>query len=182
MHLKSILVAVILSAAGPLARGQEAIPPRPSPLAVVACKYKDSYLKITYSQPHKRGREVFGKLVPWGEVWRTGANEATELTVTRDVFVNHQLLPTGTYSLFTIPNDTSWTVIVNKDVGLWGSYNYNPAMDVFRFDVPVRAVEGATVYEPFTIHIEQRNNKADVVFFWDKAKIMFPVDFIEPKP
>lgn len=182
MRLKSSLasLAVVISTA--VAYGQEAVAYRPSPLTIAACRYKDTYLKLTYSQPHKRGREIFGKLVPWGEVWRTGANEATELTITRDVFVNNQLLPAGTYSLFTIPNPTSWTIIINKDVGLWGAYNYNPLMDVFRFDVPAHAIEGPAVYEPFTIQIEQRNNKADVLFLWDKTKISFPIDFIEPKP
>jgi hypothetical protein len=63
------------------------IPSRPSPTAITSARYKDSYIKITYCQPRKRGREIFGKLVPYGEVWRTGANEATEITLTRDVFV-----------------------------------------------------------------------------------------------
>src|SRR5688572_32176288 len=72
---------------------QDALPTRPSPTAIVSARYKDTYVKITYCQPRKRGREVFGKLVPFGEVWRTGANEATEITLTRDLFVNGTLLP-----------------------------------------------------------------------------------------
>jgi hypothetical protein len=66
---------------------QEAIKPRPSPLAISSARYKDTYLKITYSQPHKKERVIFGKLVPYGEVWRTGANEATEITITRDILI-----------------------------------------------------------------------------------------------
>jgi len=161
---------------------QEAVPPRPSPLAVSSCKYKDSYLKIIYSQPHKRGREIFGKLVPFGQVWRFGANEATEFTITREVFINSQFLPAGTYSVFAIPNKEKWTIIFSKDVGLWGAYNYNPANDVIRVDVTPRGLEGDLVYEPFTIAIDQKNNKADVVVTWDKTTLSFAVDFIEPKP
>src|SRR5688500_16796609 len=81
--------------------GQVALTPRPSPLATINMRFKDAYIKIVYSQPHKNGREIFGKLVPYGEVWSTGANEATEITLTRDMLINNQLLKAGTYSLFT---------------------------------------------------------------------------------
>lgn len=161
---------------------QEAIPARPSPLAVVSCKYKDTYLKIVYNQPHKRGREVFGTLVPFGQVWRLGANEATELTITREVFINSQFLPAGTYSMFAIPEKDKWTIIINSDLGQWGSYNYNPAKDVLRVDVATNVLPGELVYEPFTIAIDQKNNKADIVLTWDKTTVSFGVDFIEPKP
>ncbi|MCU0398742.1 MAG: DUF2911 domain-containing protein, partial [Cyclobacteriaceae bacterium] len=77
---------------------QQAVKPRLSPLAIISAKYKDTYLKITYGQPHKRGREVFGNLVPFNEVWRTGANEATEITLTREVYLAGNLLQAGTYS------------------------------------------------------------------------------------
>src|SRR5690349_22400199 len=108
---------------------QDVPPARPSPTAIVSSRYKDTYVKITYCQPRKRGREIFGKLVPFGEVWRTGANEATEITLTKDLFVKGTLLPAGTYSVFTIPGKEFWTIIFNKDLGLWGSYNYNIKSD-----------------------------------------------------
>jgi hypothetical protein len=159
---------------------QEAIKPRPSPLAIASARYKDTYLKITYSQPHKRERVIFGKLVPYGEVWRTGANEATELTVTRDVIINNLPLKAGTYSLFTIPERDSWTIIINSDLGLWGSYNYNSKMDVIRFTVPVQLMQGA-VYEPFTIILDQKNDKAEIILAWDTVQVRIPVQFNEPK-
>ncbi len=177
-HLLLFLLIVVAQAAF----AQEAIPPRPSPLAVVSCKYKDTYLKIVYSQPHKRGREVFGNLVPFGQVWRLGANEATELTITREVFVNGQFLPAGSYALFAIPEKDKWTIIFNSELGQWGSYNYNQAKDVLRMDVKTSTLPGELVYEPFTIVIDQKNNKADIVFTWDKTTVSFGVDFIEPKP
>ncbi|HEY3385775.1 MAG TPA: DUF2911 domain-containing protein, partial [Saprospiraceae bacterium] len=147
----------------------------------VSARYKDSYLKITYCQPKKRGREIFGKLVPYGQVWRTGANEATEITLTRDIFVQDTLLSAGTYSLFTIPEKSFWTIIINKDLGQWGSYNYNPKMDVMRLKVPIYNT-GNEFYEAFTIQIDQRNNVADLLLLWDKTKIKLPLQFIEPKP
>jgi hypothetical protein len=159
---------------------QEQIPPRPSPLSIVTARYKDSYLKIVYSQPHKRGREIFGALVPFNLVWRTGANEATEMTSTRDLFIAGTLIPAGTYSLFSIPDKEKWTIILNKEIGLWGSYNYNPNADLLRFDVPVQPLTNV-VYEPFTLVIEQKNNKATMSIMWDKTKVSFPIDFIEPK-
>lgn len=160
---------------------QVAAQPRPSPLAVTTARYKDTYLKVVYSQPHKRGREIFGKTVPFGQVWRTGANEATELTVTRDITINGQPLKAGTYSVYTIPYPETWTIIINADVGMWGSYNYNAKQDVVRFDVPVQKLTGA-VYEAFTIMIEQRTDTAFILLLWDTTKVSFPVQFSEPRP
>jgi len=159
---------------------QEAIQPRPSPVAIVSAHYKDTYLKITYSQPHKRERIIFGTLVPYGQVWRTGANEATEITVTKDILINHQPLKAGSYSLFTIPDKDSWTIILNSELGLWGSYNYNSKLDVLRFDAPVQLMQGA-VYEPFTIMVDQKNDKAEIVLAWDTVQVRIPIQFNEPK-
>jgi hypothetical protein len=158
---------------------QEATLPRPSPTAVASIKYKDTYVKITYCQPRKRGRTIFGGLVPYGEVWRTGANEATEITFTKDVFINSTLLAAGTYSIFTIPEKDLWTVIFNKELGLWGSYNYNDKLDVLRINVPAQATNAVT--ESFTIQFEQRNNMAELLLIWDKTRISIPIQFIEPK-
>ena len=95
---KFLLCAVLFFCLATDILAQEAVGPRPSPLAIAAVRYKDEYIKITYSQPQKRGREIFGKLVPFDEVWRTGANEATELTTTKNIQINGTLLKAGTYS------------------------------------------------------------------------------------
>jgi hypothetical protein len=155
---------------------QQATGPRPSPLAITAIRYKDAYLKITYSQPQKRGREIFGKLVPYSEVWRTGANEATEITTTKNIQLNGTLLKAGTYSLFTIPQKDKWTIIINSEVGLWGAYNYNSKLDVMRFDVPVIPTD--EVYESFTIQLDHRNEVADLLLYWDKTKVSMSIKFI----
>ena len=153
---------------------------RVSPLSVASSRYKDTYIKVVYSQPQKKGRQIFGKLVPYNEVWRTGANEATELTVTTDITFGGNELKAGTYSIFTIPKEKVWTIVVNADLGLWGSYNYNPKRDVIRFDVPIEETED--VAEAFTVNIDPNNNRANLILQWDKTKVSVPILYPEPKP
>ncbi len=176
---QSVLLTVIFST---YAFSQETAKPRLSPLALATAHYKDTYLKIVYSQPQKHAREVFGKLVPYDQVWRTGANEATEVTLTKEILINGTTLKAGTYSLFTIPGREKWTVIINSDLGLWGSYNYNSKADVLRFDVPAKLIADNVVYDSFTIRIDQKTDTAEVFLLWDKTQIDFPIQFIEPKP
>lgn len=160
---------------------QEAVKPRPSPLAIASSRYKDNYVKLIYSQPQKRGRDIFGKLVPYGEVWRTGANEATEITFTKDLLVNTTIVKAGTYSLFTIPDKDNWTIILNNELGLWGSYNYNSKLDLLRFQVPVQLLNDV-VFESFTITFDQKGDKAEILFMWDTVKVSFLIQYIEIKP
>jgi hypothetical protein len=129
-----------------------------------------------YGQPMKNGRDIFGGLVPYGQVWRTGANEATEMTATKDFYINGTLLKAGTYSIFTIPEKIKWTIIISKDVGLWGSYNYNEKLDVMRFETPV-VDTGEESYESFTIQFDQKNDKADLKMMWDHTQIVIPIRF-----
>lgn len=172
-QLYFVIITLFISAH---AEAQE-VKTRPSPLSIASSRYKDTYIKITYSQPRKNGREIFGKLVPFDKVWRTGANEATEITCTKDVLINGIILKAGTYTLFTIPNQIKWTIIINSDVGLWGAYNYNAKKDIFRFDVPVETIE-STLYEAFTIQLDQKNDVADLLIRWDKTKVSIPIKFI----
>ena len=156
---------------------QEAVQPRPSPTAIVTVKYEDTYVKITYSQPHKRDREIFGELVPYGEVWRTGANEATEITITEDIEMAGNRVDAGTYSLFTIPGKDEWTVILNSELGQWGSYNYNEDSDVMRFTVPAKQTD--TPWEAFTIAFDQNNANAEMKLMWDRTLVSIPIKFLE---
>jgi hypothetical protein len=174
--MKTVTTFILLVSLLTPALCQEVFKARPSPLAIASIRYKDAYIKITYSQPSKRDREIFGKLVPYGQVWRTGANEATEITITRDMIVNNQAFKAGTYSIFTIPGQTEWTIIINNDLGLWGSYNYNEKADLMRFTVPV--AENSSFYEAFTISFDHRNEMADLLMMWEKVKITIPLKFI----
>lgn len=160
---------------------QQAVNPPQSPMAVATMRYHDVYVKVVYSRPLKRGRQIFGSLVPYGAVWQLGANEATEITLTRDLIVNGFNLNAGTYSMFAIPEPDHWTVIFNADLGMWGSYNYNPAMDVTRVVVPVKDIPDA-VYEPFTMKFDQHNDKADLLILWDRTSVRIPFEFITSHP
>jgi len=157
---------------------QEEIKPRPSPTAIVTMKFEDTYIKVTYSQPHKRGRAIFGDLVPYGEIWRTGANEATEITLTGKVLFGKDTLKAGTYSIFSIPNENEWTIILNGNLGQWGAYNYVEKADVLRMTVPTQKIK-EVVYEPFTITFEQQNEKGKLVMMWDTTKVEIPITFLD---
>ena len=164
---------------------QDALKPRPSPMYVATVKYQDdekdkiTYVKVTYCRPHKNGREIFGDdekaLVKYGEVWRTGANEATEITFTKDIKVGGKKLKAGTYTIFTIPNKDKWTVIFNSELGQWGAYSYDAKKDILHIDAKVEKTE--EVYEPFTIEFELNDNIANMVFLWDTTKASFPLEF-----
>lgn len=176
MIFRSILLLLLLLP-NCVASAQEVLKLRPSPLAIASVRYQDNYLKVTYSQPQKKNRKIFGELVPYGKVWRTGANEATELTTTQDIQIGGILLRAGTYSLFTVPDKDKWTIIINGDVGLWGAYNYNATKDIWRFDVP--AQKNDKVYDAFTINIESRNEMAELLMMWDDVKVSVPIIFFK---
>jgi hypothetical protein len=177
VKVKLIFIIIISLALFENALGQEAVKPRLSPLEVVTVKYENTYVKIVYGRPHKKGRVIFGELVPYGEVWRTGANEATEITLTKDVEINGQILPAGTYTLFTIPNKDKWQVIFNSDLGQWGAYNYNPDNNVLVIDADVSKTD--TVYEAFTIEFQLEDDKAKVIMMWEETKASFTMKFLD---
>ncbi|TDN84316.1 hypothetical protein DET49_11927 [Salegentibacter sp. 24] len=98
----------------------------------------EEVMRVIYSRPQKRDREIFGKLVPYGEVWRTGANEATEITFYKDMQISGKTIEEGTYTLYTIPKENEWTIILNNSTHSWGAYEYSEKEDYVRIDVPVR--------------------------------------------
>jgi len=168
-------VLFIISGLYEKASAQDALKPRPSPMYMTTMKFDETYVKITYGRPHKKGREIFGGLVPYGQVWRTGANEATEMTSTGDIHLNGNLLQKGTYSIFTIPEKNKWTIIINSALGQWGAYEYDQNKDILRFDVPVEILD--ITYEPFTIEFNQDNSNFTLDMLWDQVKISIPVSF-----
>jgi hypothetical protein len=165
------LVAVMLGVQNQLF-AQEAVKPRPSPLAVTTMSKGDAYVKVVYSQPHKRDRKVFGgDLVPYDKVWRLGANEATEITLTEDMMFGDEKLEAGTYSMYAIPGKKEWTIIFNEALGQWGAYNYDEEKDVARISVPVEKAE--TTYEPFTIKFSE--DQSQMMMMWDDTMVSIPV-------
>jgi len=150
---------------------------RKSPIAIAATKHQDTYVKVVYGQPYKRGRDIFGGLVPYGEVWRTGANEATEITFTQPVSFAGKTVESGTYSLFTIPNEEQWTIILNDELGQWGAFEYDKERDVLRVDVSAKGQKKAQ--EAFTISFPEEVNgdKTTMTMVWDRTKVEIPIGF-----
>jgi len=123
-------------------------------------------IKVVYSRPQKKGREVFGGMVKYGEVWRLGANEATEIKIYQDIEVGGQSLKKGRYAMFAIPGEKEWTIIFNTDLDEWGHYSYNEANDVLRVKATVSKNEN--VVEAMTIQFEDlKNGKAVMRVAWD---------------
>lgn len=108
---------------------------RPSPLASDSTKIGSALVKITYSSPGVKKRKIWGNLVPYDRIWRTGANQATYLSTTSPLLIEGNTLPEGNYSIFTIPGNTEWTIIFNKDWDQWGAYNYDVSKDAIRINV-----------------------------------------------
>jgi hypothetical protein len=133
-------------------------------------------ISIDYSRPSARGRKIFGALVPYGQVWRTGANAATKITFGTDVKVGGTAVPAGSYALFTIPGEAEWTVILSKVVDdQWGSYAYNPKDDQAR--VKVKPVAMADPMETMTIGLQDIHaGKANLVIAWEKTKVPVEID------
>ncbi len=131
-------------------------------------------VRVTYSRPKKNGREIFGKLIPYGKVWRTGANEAAEIKFYEDIDFGGKNVKAGTYSLFTIPGEKEWTIILNTDLDYWGAYSYKDANDILRLTAPATALNAAV--ENFTIQFESKGeNQGAMKLAWDKTMIEVPL-------
>jgi hypothetical protein len=151
-----------------------------SPEEEVVFKQGDLSIKVFYNRPSKKGRKIFGGLVPYDQVWRTGANEATTFETNEDIQIKGQTLKAGKYSLWTIPGETSWTVIFNSKHGQWGinskgEANRDPELDVLRVDV--QAVSQEQEFEQFTIAFEKTGEDAEMVLIWDKTLVSVPFTF-----
>jgi len=140
-----------------------------SPQATATGKIGAANVKIVYCQPSARGRKIMGGLVPYGEVWRTGANEATTIEIDKPVKIEGKDLAAGKYSLFTIPGENEWTIIINKDAKQWGAYKYKQEDDVLR--VTVKPTKAATPVETFNIAV----GKDDVQLKWENTAVAFKV-------
>jgi len=142
---------------------------RPSPAASATCDLGGGKtIKTDYSSPRMKGRKIFGELVPYGKVWRTGANEATTFVTSSDVTVGGKDVPAGSYTLFTIPNEDKWTVIINKKTGEWGiPYKYE-SDELARVDMEVSKLPSPL--EDFTISYEKSGNGCTMHIDWDTTR------------
>lgn len=149
----------------------KAVEARPSPMAVATMKKGDAYVKVVYNQPHLRGRKMIGEKEAYGKVWRLGANEATEITLTKDMTIGGKKLKAGTYSMFAIPEEDKWTIIFNSGLGQWGAYSYDESKDVNRVEVPVEKAE--KTFEAFTIWFDADGSAMNMA--WGDTKVSLPL-------
>lgn len=148
-----------------------------SPEDTVVLEQGDLTLTVYYNQPSKKGRDIFGDLIPYGEVWRTGANEATTFETTKDLTIGGKKLPAGKYTLWTIPGETEWSVIFNKEMYGWGvsfdgKASRKPEADALEVKVPVEMQSSPT--EMFTITLEGAGG-VDMILAWDDVKVRVPI-------
>jgi hypothetical protein len=164
---------------------------RPSPVGIAKINLGDTYVKITYGRPYMRGRAIFGTpvpgetyLVPFGAVWRTGANEATEITTTGPLLVGGHRLQAGTYSIFTVPGADRWEIRFNPELGLdgmnrqdptTGEFNeaYDETADILRVEAASHAIEDEV--DQFTIELRPTPSGADLVLSWERTEVRVPV-------
>lgn len=143
-----------------------------SPEAVAEFDQNGFTVKVDYCRPYKKGRPIFGGLVPYGQVWRTGANEATIIRLNQNATIAGQPLKAGDYSLWTIPSQQGWIIIINGETGQWGT-NYDQKRDVLRVPVSIRTHSPAA--EQFTINFVPQTNGADMLLTWDQTEAVVPV-------
>ncbi len=148
-----------------------------SPGADVTYSDKDLSVHVFYNRPSKKGRQIFGGLVPYGKVWRTGANEATVFETNKDLIIDNKTLKAGKYSLWALPNEQTWTIIFNSEHGQWGinfngEANRSAENDVLTVDAPVLIQDKE--FEQFTISVEKAGEEAELIFIWDKTLVSVP--------
>ena len=148
------------------------------PQKIVSFQVEDLKLKVFYNRPSKRNRVIFGALVPYDLVWRTGANEATTFETNKPLKIGSKRLEPGKYTLWTIPNDTAWTVIFNSKMYPWGVDETmqpmrNPDFDVIKYKAPVKKID--KIVEQFTIAFDNSTDNLILTMAWDQTKIEVPL-------
>ncbi len=131
--------------------------------------------RVIFSRPQKNGRTIFGDLLTYGQVWRLGANEATEIEFFRPVRMGNTKIKKGRYTLYCIPNQDKWTLILNKENDTWGSFKYDETKDIVRIDAPVQ--KQTDVLESFVMVFEKAASGASLIIGWDDVRVSFPIYF-----
>ncbi|MGB5981374.1 MAG: DUF2911 domain-containing protein [Nonlabens sp.] len=149
-----------------------------SPLDVVMARDDDNtaVARIIYSRPSKRDREIFGSLVPYGEVWRTGANEATEIAFYKDMIVAGQKIQAGTYSIYTIPQEDNWTFILNSQTTQWGT-QYDESKNIL--EAQINTMPSPTIIEAFSVNFTTLNDEIVLFMGWDETIAQVPIKIAE---
>ncbi len=185
--MKKVLFAALLLVSVQFANAQSWIPVDKSPLDQIyfpvdypSLKIRNPRevlrMRIIYSRPFKNNRELFGSdIVPYGKIWRLGANEATEIEFFTPAVVGGKKVPKGRYTLYAIPEEKAWTFVINNETDIWGAFKYDQAKDVARVSVPVK--ELTEPMESLTINFEKTKTGVNLVAGWDKKSASLPVTF-----
>ena len=172
--LKKIVFCGIAALTLFAADAQQLRTPAPSPTQTIKQDFGISNIELTYSRPSKKGRTIFGDLVPYGKVWRTGANAATKIKFADDVKVGGMDVKAGEYVIYTVPNQGEWEVIINKGISNWGTDGYKTEDDVARFKV--KSMTTPEAMETFTMQFANvKSNSTDLRIWWDKTAIAVPI-------
>lgn len=131
-------------------------------------------VKVLYGRPSKKNQKVFGNVVPYGKIWRTGHNEATEIKFYKDVNFGGKTVSAGTYVLLSIPGEKEWVIILSSNTDVWGAFQYDPTFDVAKVTVPVSKAESL---ETFSISFKKKNNKIEMLLGWEATRIKVPLEF-----
>lgn len=176
MKSKSILLQLMIMAAlSTVAVAQQIQMPQASPTATITQKIGLTDVSIEYSRPGTKGRKIFGELVPFGEVWRTGANAATIINFKNEVKVEGNIVPAGSYALYSIPDKNEWTIILSKNTKLWGAVGYDPKDDLVRFKV--KPGKTGQKYETMEINfVDMTDTGATVALKWENTRIKFRIE------
>jgi hypothetical protein len=163
------LVALSLLTFTLFAAAQQDKSKRPSPPATASCKFADGKtIQTNYSSPRAKGRKIFGGVVPYGEVWRTGANESTTFVTTANLSVGGQDVPAGSYTIFTVPGTDKWTLVISKKTGEWGTDYPGASNDLARVDMNVSKTPSPV--ENFTIAYDQKADSSVLRISWENTQ------------
>jgi Protein of unknown function (DUF2911) len=171
--MKKLTVVLVILLFASLSFAQKK--PPLSPPASATCKFADGHsIKVDYSSPRAKGRKIYGGLVPYGEVWRTGANEATTFVTDAPVEIDGKEIPAGNYTMFTVPNPEKWTLIINKKTGEWGiPYKYE-SDELARVDMSVSKT--AAPVEDFTISFHEMGTGCHMYLDWENTRATVKID------
>jgi hypothetical protein len=171
--MKKIIFVLIAACAFAIADAQLKTP-APSPTQTIKQDFGLSFIELSYSRPGVKGRKIFGDIVPYGNVWRTGANNATLLTFGDEVTIGGIKIPAGKYGLLTIPDKKSWTIIISKQTDVTSPAAYKPEMDVIRVTADVAKTKSST--ESFTIQFaNMKPSSCELHMMWDKSAVVLPI-------
>jgi len=130
--------------------------------------------RVIYSRPHKQGRKIFGNLIKYGERWRLGANEATEMEVFTSISIQGKTVPKGRYILYSIPDTNHWTIVLNTNLFSWG-LTLDPSKDRYRFNIPAQVKNQSVEY--FSMMFQPTDTGADLVMAWDNVEARLPIQY-----